>query len=198
MVPAAVALIPVKGFRHAKERLAPALDGEARSRLARDMATRVVAAAGPLPALVLCDSEDVATWADEVGAETLWCPGTGLNGAVAAGIDELRARGVDRAVVAHSDLPLAGSLAWVVEWPGITIVPDRRRDGSNVIGLPVSSDFRFAYGPGSFSRHLAEAQRLGLGLQVIRHPELGWDVDDPADLEVPVGLWATAAAEPTP
>ncbi len=42
--------------------------------------------------------------------------------------------------------------------------------------------FAFAYGPGSFRRHAAEARRLGLGLRVVRDPDLAFDVDVPADL----------------
>jgi 2-phospho-L-lactate guanylyltransferase len=40
----------------------------------------------------------------------------------------------------------------------------------------------FAYGPGSFGRHVVEARRLGLPLRIARRPELQWDVDTPADL----------------
>ena len=42
--------------------------------------------------------------------------------------------------------------------PGsITLVPDRHDDGTNVLALPADVGFRFAYGPGSFRHHLAEA-----------------------------------------
>ena len=45
----AAVVIPVKAFHAAKLRLAPALLPEARAVLAREMATRVVRAAGSLP-----------------------------------------------------------------------------------------------------------------------------------------------------
>ena len=48
--------------------------------------------------------------------------------------------------------------------------------------VPSGGGFTFAYGPGSFQRHGAEARRLGLGLRVVREPLLGHDVDVPADL----------------
>ena len=31
---------------------------------------------------VACEDEAVASWADAIGAEVLWTPGLGLNGAV--------------------------------------------------------------------------------------------------------------------
>ncbi len=176
-------LIPVKAFAEAKHRLAPALGAAERAELARDMATHVVRAAAPLPVAVVCDDDEVRNWAQAVGADVVWCPGTGLNGAVRSGVEHLRDAGVDRVIVAHGDLPLAGSLAPLGDWPGITLVPDRRNDGTNVITLPSGCRFDFSYGRGSFVRHLAEAQRLGCSLRVVRDPAFALDIDVPADLD---------------
>ncbi len=176
-------LIPVKAFAEAKLRLAPALDAAERAALARDMATHVVRSAGPLPVAVVCDHPEVREWAASVGAEVVWRPGTGLNGAVRSGVDHLSASGFDRVIVAHGDLPRAGPLAPLGRWPGITLVPDRHDDGTNVIALPGDCPFGFAYGQGSFARHLAEAQRLGRSLRILRDPALGLDIDLPADLD---------------
>ncbi len=175
-------LVPVKAFRHAKVRLAPALSGAERVELARMMAGRVVAAARDLPAAVVCDDDEVSAWAATLGAEVIWRPGRGLNAAVADGVDELAATGFERVIVAHADLPHALDLTWVADFDGITLVPDRRDDGINVCCVPARSGFGFAYGPGSFARHQAEAARLGLALRVEREARLGWDVDTPDDL----------------
>ena len=175
-------LVPVKAFSHAKARLAPALGPAARAQLARSMAERVVAAAGALPVAVVCDDPEVAAWATGVGALVLPEPGRGLNAAVEAGVARLGTLGVEFVVVAHADLPYATDLGWVAGFAGVTLVPDRHDDGTNVAGLPVGSGFRFAYGPGSFARHVAEAGRLGLPLRVAREAGLGWDVDHPGDL----------------
>ena len=70
---------------------------------------------------------------------------------------------------------------------GVLVVPDRHLDGTNVISLPSASGFRFAYGPGSFQRHRAEAVRLGLAVTVLADESLQWDVDVPADLLHPDG-----------
>lgn len=175
-------LIPVKAFAEAKLRLAPALGATERADLARDMATHVVRSSSPLPVAVVCDDADVRDWAVSVGAEVVWRPGTGLNGAVRSGVDHLKESGHNRVIVAHGDLPLAGPLAPLGDWPGITLVPDRHSDGTNVIALPSDSRFGFSYGKGSFARHLAEAQRLGISLRILRDPALGLDIDLPADL----------------
>lgn len=181
-------LVPVKSFAEAKVRLAPALDDATRATLARTMAGIVVAAAEPLPVAVVCDHDDVADWARSVGAEVFWRPERGLNGAVADGVARFAARGFDRVIVAHADLPLADSLAWVADAEGVTLVPDRREDGTNVICVPAAAGFTFAYGAGSFRRHLDEARRLGLPYRIVREERLGWDVDVPGDLDLPAEL----------
>ena len=175
-------LVPVKAFAEAKLRLAPALTEIERAALARRMASRVVAAASPLPVAVVCDDVDVRIWADSVGARVVWRPGRGLNRAVQDGVAALAADGFERVVIAHGDLPLATTLAWVADGDGVTLVPDRHDDGTNVACVPAAAGFRFAYGSGSFARHRSEADRLDLTLRVVRDPALGWDVDVPGDL----------------
>ena len=79
----------------------------------------------------------------------------------------------------------------------MTLVPDRHGDGTNVASIPTGVGFTFAYGPGSFRAHRAEATRLGLTLRLVADTRLGWDVDVPADLEVPAELHPPAYLRPT-
>lgn len=151
------------------------------------MATTVVRAAGDLPVTVVCDDPDVRRWAEGLGASVCWSPGLGLNGAVAAGLDSVREGGALRAAVVHADLPLARDLSVTLDGDGVLLVPDRHRDGTNVIALPTGCGFRFSYGPGSFDRHRAEVARLRLPLTIHGDRTLGWDVDNPEDLDHPNG-----------
>ncbi len=194
--PAAAVLVPVKAFSAAKIRLAPVLSPAERTDLARRMATHVVRVAAPLPVTVVCNDREVADWAAALGAGVVWCPGTGLNGAVTRGVADLAARGVAEVIVAHSDLPCAQGFDHLTGAGGVTAVPDRRSDGTNVLCLPAGAGFDFSYGAGSFRRHCAEARRLGLALRVLRDPDLTWDVDIPDDLVPPgaLGPAVTAAA----
>lgn len=179
---AAVVLVPVKTFGEAKLRLAPALPAAERAALARSMAAKVLAAAHPLPVWVVCDDGEVAAWAEAHDASVLLRPGRGLNGAVADGVAHLAGEGYDQVIVAHADLPLATTLGWLADFDGVTLVPDRHDDGTNVACVPANAGFRWAYGAGSFARHRAEAARLALPLRVERDVPLGWDIDVPEDL----------------
>ena len=179
-------LVPVKRFADAKARLAAVLAPAHREQLARWTAERVVAAAGELPVFVACDDEGVAEWATAHGATVLWHQGVGLNAAVANSVADLRVRGAAHVVVAHGDLPRARLLATTIIAGTITLVPDARDDGTNVIAVPTHLPFEFAYGAGSFHRHLAGAVAAGLPVAVRRDPLLAIDIDTPSDLAHPL------------
>jgi 2-phospho-L-lactate guanylyltransferase len=181
-------LVPIKAFDAAKGRLDGALDAGERAALARRLAAGVVAAAAPLPVLVVCDDDAVAAFAGAAGAEVLRQQEPGLNAAVAEGVSHLAARGADHVLVAHADLPRVArlgdlaALADAASSPVAVLVPDRHGDGTNVLVVPAGCGFRFAYGPGSFAAHRAEAGRCGLEVVVVHDDDLAWDVDTPDDL----------------
>jgi 2-phospho-L-lactate guanylyltransferase len=91
--------------------------------------------------------------------------------------------GADHIVIAHADLPLAGSFAHVPREGSVSIVPDRHRDGTNVMSLPAGAQFDLHYGPGSFAAHAAEARRRGIGCIVIEDDDLALDLDTADDLD---------------
>jgi len=177
-------VVPIRSFIGAKARLADHLDESARASAFRQMADRVIDAASPMPVVVVTSAPEVRTWAQARGVEVIDDPGS-LDSAASVGAEHLRASGIVRAVIAHADLPRARSLAPVaadLEGPVVVLVPCHREDGTNVLSVPTDLGFRFAYGPGSFQRHLAEARRLGVDSRVIRPSDLIIDVDTPDDL----------------
>jgi 2-phospho-L-lactate/phosphoenolpyruvate guanylyltransferase len=177
-------LIPIKSFRNAKRRLAAAFGSDDRATLARAMSEIVLRAAAPFPAFVACDDDEVAEWVTERGAEVLWTPGLGLNGAIEHGVDVIAGKGADHVVISHGDLPLARSFAHLCEHDTVTLVPDHRLDGTNVQTRPAA---RFApqYGAGSFRAHLASALADGRRVRVVVDAELAVDVDTIDELRDP-------------
>lgn len=182
------AIIPVKAAPGGKSRLAGVLDEDARKALVRAMTGHVVHAAqlarlidrvaivGPsrqgLP-------ESVALLAD---------PGKGLNAALHSAVAEAGSLGASRIVIVAGDLPgvAPSDLDRLASTPGngAAIAPDRHEQGTNALSLPwpAARGFSFAFGPDSFARHRAEAEGLGLEIEVIRSNGLACDIDEPPDL----------------
>jgi 2-phospho-L-lactate guanylyltransferase len=178
------AVIPIRAFALGKARLADSLDADERATLARRWAEQVVHAADPMPVVVVSSDPEVGAWARDLGVELVDDPGS-LDGAAAVGRDRVRTWGCGRAVIAHADLPRAAHLerfAGDATRPIVALVPCHRDDGTPVLSVPTDVPFEFAYGPGSFRRHVGIARRLGLGVRVVRDPDLAFDVDIPDDL----------------
>jgi 2-phospho-L-lactate guanylyltransferase len=177
-------VLPLRSFTHGKARLARELDASHRAQFVRDMADRVVDAAGARPVVVVSSAAEVLGWA---GTRELVCiddPGT-LDGAAESGRVHLQQAGCRRVVIAHGDLPLARTFEPVIAGTDArtaVIVPDHRDDGTPVLSIPSDVEFAFSYGPGSFARHCDAAARAGLVVRVLRDPSLGFDVDLPDDL----------------
>lgn len=180
------ALVPIKGFHVAKARLAPTLAAPDRKRLAEWLATGVIDALRPLPTFVACDDEHVAEWADSLGVAVLWGPGLGLNGAIDVGVETLAGKGAEHVLIAHGDLPRPASLPTVPAPGAIVVVPDRRRDGTNVLSRPTDVDLAAAYGPGSFDRHVAAALGTGRRVTVRIDSALSIDIDTIDDCRHPL------------
>ncbi|HVM41158.1 MAG TPA: 2-phospho-L-lactate guanylyltransferase [Acidimicrobiia bacterium] len=189
--------VPIRAFDGGKARLAPQLDRAERARLYQSMADRVVdaaeATAGLAALTIVSSAPEVVRWARGRGLDVLPDPGT-LDGAADAGRRHLAADAVDRVVVVHADLPMLTDLSPVTtpgRDPVVVAVPCRHDDGTPVLSLPATADFCFAYGPGSFRRHVAEAQRLGLHVVERRDDDrLRHDVDSVDDLAMVADLVA--------
>lgn len=178
-------MIPVKGFDAAKGRLAGVLDTSERASLARWVATTVVEALDPIDVFVACDDPVVRTWATALGATVAWGPGLGLNGAIDDGVATIAEAGFDHVLITHADLPRPSSLLAVARCDTVTLVPDRRRDGTNVMAFPVSDPVEASYGPGSFRRHFAAAAATAHAVEVRVDPDLSLDIDTADDLRHP-------------
>jgi 2-phospho-L-lactate guanylyltransferase len=180
-------VVPLRAFAAGKARLAGRLDEEERAALGRRMAERVVAAAGLLDIAIVSNAPEVREWATGLGHTVLADPGN-LDAAATVGAQWATRLGSTRLAVVHADLPCARSVEPVLRdggLPIVTIVPCHRDDGTPAISLPLPlpAAFRFAYGAGSFRRHVANAHRAGLAVRVIRDRDLGFDVDLPDDLD---------------
>jgi 2-phospho-L-lactate guanylyltransferase len=176
------ALIPVKGFDSAKERLSSVLESSNRSDLAKRLASGVIKSCSEMMVWVVCEDDDVESWARDLGANVLRNPRKGLNEAVAFGFDSLRRKGIERVLITHGDLVHPEGLPSLMTKAEIVIVPDTKLDGTNVLVLPTSLNFAFSYGPHSYSKHLEFAEKTESSVLVVKDSKFGFDLDDPNDL----------------
>lgn len=180
------AVIPARQSGEGKTRLSGVLGEAERRELARAMLAHVVKTAQA--ARNVTRTCVVGTIPAGIEVDLLEDPGQGLNPALHAALRQAGTEGVSRAVVLHGDLPQltvqeVELLAAAAEG-SVAIAPDRHGTGTNALSLPLplASGFAFAFGPDSFARHHAEAQRLDLPIEAIRSPGLAHDIDEPADL----------------
>ncbi|MHB2028493.1 MAG: hypothetical protein ACYCPT_06715 [Acidimicrobiales bacterium] len=176
-------VIPLKRFDIAKNRLRRAPHLNATS-IAQALAENVIVHSRPRHIIVLSESRSVSQFAKDQGVEVRSTHATSLNEAVQGAYDELTMR-FNNLIIVHGDLRHPENLGHFDLEPGITFVADHRGEGTNVIVIPTGLDFQFSYGEDSLRRHVDQAARLGVDFRVVRDSPWCFDVDEPADLDVP-------------
>ena len=118
------ALIPIKGFESAKERLSTVLKATKRASLAKQLATEVIKSCSELSVWVVCEDDTVEFWANDLGVNVIRNPKRGLNEAAYFGFHVLREKGFNRVLIAHGDLMRPEGLPSLIDLAEIVIVPD--------------------------------------------------------------------------
>ena len=184
------AVLPVKSFSRAKQRLGEAVGSGEREELAAAMVSDVLSTLVTVPEIddvVVVTAEPVAARAAEgVGATVVDDPDeSGQSAAAARGIDAALVRGADRVLLVPGDCPALdpSELNALLARPDeVVIVPDRHGSGTNALLLTPPTAIAPSFGAGSFARHAALARAAGVHVKVAELPSLGLDVDTPDDL----------------
>jgi 2-phospho-L-lactate guanylyltransferase len=187
------AVLPIKSFSRAKQRLGEAIGAAERRELAAAMVGDVLAALAAAPLvgeLIVVTAEPLAARAaEQAGATVVDDPEeAGQSAAAARGIAAAAQRGADRVLLVPGDCPaldaseLGALLAEATEPPSVVLVPDRHGAGTNALLLAPPDAMAPAFGPGSFARHAALGRAAGARVRVRELASLGLDVDTPGDL----------------
>lgn len=193
-------LIPVKSFRFAKSRLSGILPDDARGDLARELATSVLSMeieGGRI--LAVFDDHEVGTWLTDMGFASIRTTATGLNASLGESIASLQSVGATSCLIMHSDIPCPQPPdAHVIAMSeGLSVVtPDRRRDGTNLLGFSFGNSFRIAFGHHSYRRHCSAFEERRIDYTSITSDILGFDLDVPADLRDYGDTFGTVTAGP--
>jgi len=187
------AVIPAKGFKGAKQRLAAILHPQERRQLATAMLTDTLLACAKSRllsgfAVVTCD-QTVAGVAGSCKADVIWEPQAGGHSqAVAFAVATCQQRGHASLLTLPGDLPLItpedidALVTPAVPMAPVVIVPNRDEMGTNALLLSPPDCLPLQFGYDSFQRHLRLAAERQLRVDVRRYPRVALDIDEPADL----------------
>jgi 2-phospho-L-lactate guanylyltransferase len=188
----ATAVLPVKRFDAAKQRLAAGIDDERRRALAAAMVADVLEAIGAARTIertIVVSGDPVAQeLAAEAGAEVVPDPSdAGHVEAALAGTARAEVEGAECVVLLPGDCPLLDPreldrLLTGVPERYVGIVPDRHGTGTNALVLSPPAAIVPAFGEGSCARHVAAAREAGIPFGVEELASLGLDLDTPADV----------------
>jgi len=188
----ATAILPVKRFAAAKQRLAPGMGASHRAELAAAMLRDVleaIAATRSIERTIVVSSEPQAVEsARETSAELVPDPDAGgHSGAALAGIARARELGAERVVLLPIDCPLLATRELERLLTGmperyVAIVPDRHGTGTNALALAPPDAIAPSFGKDSCARHVAAARAAGVPFGVEELPSLALDLDTPADI----------------
>jgi 2-phospho-L-lactate/phosphoenolpyruvate guanylyltransferase len=191
------ALMPVKGFRNAKQRLTPLLSSAAREVLAesmfRDVLRQVRRARGLAGTFVVTGDDKVAAIAATAGAEVIRERAeNGETSAVDFARLELKNAGCEAVLILPGDMPLvcAADVEQVIGQvpdgagaPFALLVPSHDRKGTNALLLAPPDIIKLRFGYDSFTFHMSQVTAQGLPIRFIENEHIALDIDEPKDLE---------------
>ncbi len=190
-----VAILPIKSFGAAKQRLAPMLGTGARQALAQAMFSDVLGSLRKVERIeaitVVSADPTVDAAARGTGVTVLMDTNeSGQSDATQVGIRHALAEDYERVLLVPGDTPLLDPVEvdlllrrGQTDSMQVVIVPDRHGSGTNALLISPPGVFRPSFGPDSLNRHLTLAQEAGLRHSVEDVPSLSHDVDTPDDLE---------------
>jgi 2-phospho-L-lactate guanylyltransferase len=201
------AILPVKRFARAKQRLGASVADPLRMELAEAMVADVLLALAQTQSIeqtiLVTGERSVAVAAREHGAIVIEDEHErGQPQAAQLGVQRALDGGFERVLCVPGDCPtlepaeLNALLENDPDGPRqdqVVVVPDRHGTGTNGLLLAPPHAISPSFGPGSCERHRALARAAGVACRVERVPSLLLDIDTGADLDV---LRARLAAHP--
>jgi 2-phospho-L-lactate guanylyltransferase len=187
-----LAILPIKTFDEAKQRLRAELDPTPRRALVEAMFSDVLIAlrrATLVDQVLVVSADNVAQRiAGGYDAMVLEDEDLGHSQAAARGAERALELGVDRVLMVPGDCPLLSPteldelLRRQVPSPSLLVVPDRHGTGTNALLLTPPDALQPSFGPGSHDRHHEHANTAGIHVETVEVPSLALDIDTPEDL----------------
>jgi 2-phospho-L-lactate guanylyltransferase len=187
-------IIPVKPLKLAKSRLAAVITPEQRQEFAQSLLRHTLEVVQSVPqvagTLVISRDTKVLSIARDNKAYTVMESGAPeLNAALMRATQVIAGWHAEAVLILPSDLPLLASedVSGIIElgkgYNSIVIATDQHEDGTNAMMIRPPGMFPYAYGTGSYQRHIQLAKQAGASVKFYHSERLLLDVDLPEDLE---------------
>lgn len=188
------AIVPIKPLNRAKSRLAEVLDPPARQRLALGMLLhnlKVLTGSTKIKGVLVISRDMKALSAARAvgGVQTLQESGTPeLNNALQRACRMLMSWRASATLILPADVPLVTleDVEQIIELGRynhtVVIAPDKHRDGTNAIFSRPPDLIDYAFGAGSYQRHMQAAELVGAEVKTYVSERLSLDIDSPDDL----------------
>jgi 2-phospho-L-lactate guanylyltransferase len=192
-----IAILPVKSFFRAKQRLSSGLEPPLRRQLAEFMLHDVLSGLNATDldeVIVVTASDAAAEIAHDLGARVVSDAEEGHNAAASLGVAEAVQAGAVRVLLVPGDCPAVEPeevnqlLARTAGPRSLIIVPDRHGTGTNALLIRPPDALTPSFGPGSCQRHARLARSAGIACEIVEVPSLALDIDTPEDL-VALSRW---------
>ncbi len=187
------AILPVKSFDDAKQRLSEGVSSAIRRALAEAMFSDVLTALRRSRSIeqifVISADRQAPMIAAGHGATVLGDSSSGHSDAAMIGIRRALSEGAERALLVPGDCPLLDAdqidelIAYPVTEPSALIIPDRHGTGTNGLLLTPPGALTPSFGEGSCARHFELALSQGTTPEVVSVQSLALDIDTPDDLD---------------
>lgn len=186
------AIIPIKPLRRGKSRLAPVLSEQEREQLNQNLLIRTIQCLKEVKQidqiLVVSYDPTALTLSRDFGVRTIQeSRHTNINKALRKGTMAAMAFNASSLLIIPADLPyieadaIQSLLSNAKQPPEVIITPDRKMSGTNALFMRPAGILDYDFGLWSFRKHIEQAERKKIHIEIYNNDKLAFDLDEPDD-----------------
>jgi len=186
------AIIPIKPLRRGKSRLATVLSEEERKRLNQNLLIKTITCLKEIKEidqiLVVSYDPNALSLSRDFGVRTIQeGRHTNINSALRKGTMAALAFKASSILILPADLPnidyqaVKGLILKMDRPPEIIITPDRKLNGTNALLMQPVGILDYDFGQWSFRKHIEQAERKKIHVEIYNNDKLAFDLDEPED-----------------
>lgn len=188
------AIIPVKPLRRGKSRLAGILSEQERTQINKWMLEKTIRSIKGVAVIdnfiVISHDPTTLSIARNLGAKTILENRlTNINRSIRRATSAAKAFNATQVLILPADLPFIKSsvikmfISHSGNPPEIIISTDQRQNGTNALLVNPIGVIDYDYGQWSFKRHIEQAERKKLRIEICNLDGINFDLDTPEDYE---------------